>query len=57
MTFAVVYTMEMAIKVIARGFTFHKHAYLRDPWNRLDFLVVMFGVSDECQKITKIKIK
>ena len=41
--FAVVYTLEMILKVLARGFVLHKHAYLRDPWNRLDFVVVMFG--------------
>lgn len=42
-TFACIYTTEMMLKVIGRGFVLHKHAYLRDPWNRLDFVVVMFG--------------
>ena len=27
----------MVLKIFARGFVLHKHAYLRDPWNWLDF--------------------
>lgn len=42
--FAIIYTFEMILKVLARGFVLHKHAYLRDPWNRLDFIVVLFGL-------------
>ena len=41
--FAVIYTLEVIVKVLARGFAFHEHAYLRDPWNVLDFVVVFFG--------------
>lgn len=41
--FACLYSLEMLIKIIARGFAFHKHAYLRDPWNGLDFVVVILG--------------
>ncbi|EDV26563.1 uncharacterized protein TRIADDRAFT_54699 [Trichoplax adhaerens] len=39
----VVYTIEMTLKIIARGFIIHRFAYLRDPWNWLDFLVVVLG--------------
>ena len=35
-----VYTLELAIKVVAMGFAFHRGAYLRDSWCQLDFLVV-----------------
>jgi hypothetical protein len=28
---------QMVLKIFARGFIMHKHAYLRDPWNWLDF--------------------
>jgi hypothetical protein len=28
---------QMVLKIFARGFVMHKHAYLRDPWNWLDF--------------------
>ena len=41
--FAALYTVEMALKVIARGFVLHSYAYLRDPWNCLDFIVVILG--------------
>ena len=32
--------MEMIVKMIALGFVLHKEAYLRNPWNQLDFTVV-----------------
>ena len=35
--------MEMIFKIIARGFIFDKLTYLRDPWNWLDFSVVVLG--------------
>lgn len=41
--FAAIYTVEMILKIIAKGFCMHKYAYLRDPWNWLDFVVVILG--------------
>ena len=41
--FACLYSLEMIVKIVASGFVFHKHAYLRDPWNILDFVVVILG--------------
>ena len=41
--FAALYTMEMILKIIGKGFCLHKFAYLRDPWNCLDFVVVILG--------------
>jgi len=38
------FTLEMVIKIIARGFILHKHSYLSDPWNWLDFVVVVTGI-------------
>ncbi|EKX46067.1 hypothetical protein GUITHDRAFT_55688, partial [Guillardia theta CCMP2712] len=38
------FTAEMVIKIIARGFILHKHSYLSDPWNWLDFVVVVTGL-------------
>ncbi len=35
-----IYTVEMVVKVVARGFVLHPFTYLRDPWNWLDFAVV-----------------
>ena len=41
--FTAIYTLEMTLKIISRGFILHKYAYLRDPWNWLDFVVVFLG--------------
>ncbi|XP_015747869.1 PREDICTED: sodium channel protein 60E-like [Acropora digitifera] len=41
--FCGIYTMEMCLKILSRGFIFHAFAYLRDPWNWLDFIVVVLG--------------
>ena len=41
--FSGIYTMEMVMKILSRGFIFHNHAYLRDGWNWLDFIVVLLG--------------
>ena len=30
--------------MVARGFIRDKSSYLRDPWNRLDFTVVVAGI-------------
>ena len=39
--FTSIYTVEMIGKIIGLGFFAHKHAYLRDSWNWLDFIVVI----------------
>ncbi|GFR71119.1 sodium channel protein [Elysia marginata] len=39
--FLAIYTLECIIKVLARGFMIDKHTYLRDPWNWLDFVVIL----------------
>mmetsp|Transcript_8880 Transcript_8880/g.23167 ORF Transcript_8880/g.23167 Transcript_8880/m.23167 type:complete len:1893 (-) Transcript_8880:370-6048(-) len=44
LVFTILFTLEMIIKVIARGFFMHKHAYLRDTWNWIDFTVVIFSI-------------
>ena len=41
--FTAIYTLEMILKIISRGFILHNYAYLRDPWNCLDFIVVVLG--------------
>lgn len=42
-SFLVVFTVESALKIIAIGFLFGKNSYLKDPWNILDFTVVIVG--------------
>lgn len=39
--FLAIYTMEMIIKLFARGFFINSYTYLRDAWNWLDFIVIV----------------
>ena len=41
--FLMFYTIEMCLKVIAMGFFSKPFSYLRDPWNVLDFSLVVLG--------------
>lgn len=43
-TFTSIFALELLLKLAVRGAALHKGAYLRDPWNWLDFLVVVFSV-------------
>ena len=42
--FLACFTVELACKVAARGFILHRHAYLREATNWLDFVVVVTGI-------------
>jgi len=39
--FIVIFTIECALKIITNGFYWCPEGYLRDPWNVLDFVVVL----------------
>jgi hypothetical protein len=45
-----VYVLEMLLKIIGFGVYYYRHSYFRDPWNVLDFFVIvvtiisMFGI-------------
>ncbi|XP_059488703.1 sodium channel protein 60E-like isoform X4 [Neocloeon triangulifer] len=41
--FLVIYSLEMVIKSVAKGFILNKYTYLRNPWNWLDFVVIASG--------------
>ncbi|KAK9873796.1 hypothetical protein WA026_002154 [Henosepilachna vigintioctopunctata] len=41
--FLAIYTAEMLVKGIAKGFILNKYTYLRNPWNWLDFVVITSG--------------
>jgi len=41
--FLVLFTMEMTLKIIAFGFCFGQHTYMKNQWNWLDFSVVIIG--------------
>ncbi|KAA0147079.1 hypothetical protein FNF31_07654 [Cafeteria roenbergensis] len=42
--FAALFTLEMVLKVLAFGFALHRNAYIRDPWNALDFAIVVISL-------------
>ena len=39
--FLILYTIEAILKIIGMGFVLNKGSYLRDPWNILDFFIVV----------------
>ena len=41
--FQALYTIEIAMKSFGMGFVLSEDAYLRDPWNIMDFTIVVFG--------------
>ena len=41
--FQMLYTIEVIVKILGLGLLFNKGAYLRDPWNVIDFIIVGFG--------------
>uniref|UniRef100_A0AAQ4P4G9 Sodium channel protein n=1 Tax=Gasterosteus aculeatus aculeatus TaxID=481459 RepID=A0AAQ4P4G9_GASAC len=46
-TFTGIYTFESAIKILARGFCIMPFTFLRDPWNWLDFSVILMAYVTE----------
>ncbi len=55
--FLAIYTCEMVIKVIAKGFILNDYTYLRNPWNWLDFIVILSGKTMRSYKIYPKKIR
>ncbi|KAK1876747.1 Sodium channel protein type 1 subunit alpha [Dissostichus eleginoides] len=46
-TFTGIYTFESLLKILARGFCVGKFTFLRDPWNWLDFSVILMAYITE----------
>nr|XP_055057417.1 sodium channel, voltage gated, type XII, alpha a [Misgurnus anguillicaudatus] len=46
-TFTGIYTFESVIKILARGFCLESFTFLRDPWNWLDFTVIVMAYVTE----------
>ncbi|KAG8447011.1 hypothetical protein GDO86_014453, partial [Hymenochirus boettgeri] len=46
-TFTGIYTFESLIKIFARGFCIDSFTFLRDPWNWLDFCVIVMAYTTE----------
>ena len=41
MSFTAFYTLEMVLKILGLGFVLNRGSYIRDPWNVLDFVIVV----------------
>jgi len=54
--FAVLFTLEALIKIVAMGFILAKNTYLRDPWNALDFAVVITALLSFSPDISSVNI-
>jgi voltage-dependent calcium channel L type alpha-1D len=48
--------VECAFKVIAQGFVMHSNAYLRSPWNWVDFVVVVTGLLELLPVLDELNI-
>uniref|UniRef100_A0A8D2LN69 Sodium channel protein n=1 Tax=Varanus komodoensis TaxID=61221 RepID=A0A8D2LN69_VARKO len=46
-TFTGIYTFESMVKILARGFCIDSFTFLRDPWNWLDFSVIVMAYVTE----------
>ena len=46
--FSSIFIIEAILKIITNGFVFGKRTYLRDPWNVIDFLIVIAAIFDMC---------
>lgn len=42
--FTIIFIIECVSKILGMGFVVHKNSYLRDPWNYLDFFVVLVSL-------------
>jgi hypothetical protein len=43
LVFTGVFIGEGILKIVARGFLFHKESYLRNGWNLIDSVVIISG--------------
>ncbi|RKP26695.1 Ion transport protein-domain-containing protein [Syncephalis pseudoplumigaleata] len=51
--FLVIFTVELAVRACADGFLFTPNAYLRDAWNRMDFIVLLTLAAGFCFRGTR----
>ena len=42
--FSYIFIAEFVLKVVAMGFCMHPNSYIRDPWNWIDFAVVISSI-------------
>ncbi|GBG27891.1 Sodium channel protein type 10 subunit alpha [Hondaea fermentalgiana] len=44
----VIFALEAILRILAMGFVRHKGSYLRNPWNVLDFAILVISILDVC---------
>ncbi|XP_059674764.1 sodium channel protein type 5 subunit alpha [Gavia stellata] len=52
--FTGIYTGEILIKILARGFVWNEFTFLRDPWNCLDLVVIVVTYVTMCKSTGKV---
>ncbi|NWH49704.1 SCN9A protein, partial [Fregata magnificens] len=53
--FTGIYTGEILIKIVARGFVWNEFTFLRDPWNCLDLVVtIVTYIITVCKSVGKV---
>ncbi|NWV10028.1 SCN5A protein, partial [Ptilonorhynchus violaceus] len=55
-TFTSIYTFESLIKILARGFCLNEFTFLRDPWNWLDFTVIVMAYVGAFSKLGSVSV-
>ena len=54
--FLTLYTIEMVLKIMGLGFLFSgEESYIRDPWNMLDFTIVISSYFTIAQEMIEIQ--
>uniref|UniRef100_UPI00358FC450 voltage-dependent L-type calcium channel subunit alpha-1D-like isoform X2 n=1 Tax=Myxine glutinosa TaxID=7769 RepID=UPI00358FC450 len=46
--FLIIFIIEALLKIITYGLVCHQHAYLRNGWNIMDFIIVIVGILSVC---------
>ncbi|KAM4793993.1 sodium channel protein type 5 subunit alpha-like [Cyanocitta cristata] len=55
-TFTGIYTFESLIKILARGFCLNEFTFLRDPWNWLDFTVIVMAYVGAFSRLGSVSV-
>ncbi|XP_016161683.1 PREDICTED: sodium channel protein type 5 subunit alpha-like [Ficedula albicollis] len=54
--FTAIYTIEILIKIVARGFVWSEFTFLRDPWNCLDFSIIIVMYITVFQSVGNVSV-
>ena len=54
--FTVIFSIEFILKSVSLGFAFSANSYLKDNWNKVDFLIIVFSIIDSSIESVNIPI-